>query len=81
MSAQTPDEINHLIECNAFGRDSLLRPAPCICKYLNACGQRVWRQMFDRIEDRMTDTDMDNLVSDDGKEIFWATIRDLQVTP
>lgn len=52
----------------------------CICDRLLACRGRTWSEMFARIQDRMTDTDMDNLVSDDGKDYFWSVIRSMKPT-
>jgi hypothetical protein len=49
----------------------------CICDRLQSCERRTWAEMIARIEDRMTDTDMDNLVSDDGKDYFWSVLRSM----
>ena len=81
MSSDITDSMGHLPECSAYKDPRILRPALCICFAIRSCEQRVWQQMLARIEDRMTDTDMDDLVSDDGKDYFWAAIRALGVNP
>ena len=50
----------------------------CICDRLRACEQRVLTEFVARIQDRMTDSDLDNIVSDDGKDLIWAAIDALR---
>lgn len=54
--------------------------SPCICDRLRACEQRVLTYFTARIKDRMTDSDLDDVVSDDGKDSIWAAIDELLAT-
>lgn len=71
----------HLPECIHFFPDGTPGDPCQVCDALRACQQRIWAEMFARIQDRMTDTDMDNLVSDDGKDYFWSVIGSMKPTP
>lgn len=70
----------HLPECECYGRNHG-ECSLCICNRLRACEQRVLTQFVERIQDRMTDSDLDNVVSDDGKDLIWAAIDALRDQP
>ena len=67
----------HLPECWAtYPSDP---PAWCICEELSACEERVRKDQTDRcvdaFYDRISDSDLDYLLSDDGKDIVAQAIR------
>jgi len=72
---------SHRPECVCYDKVHAHKCALCICDRLRACEQRVLTEFVARIQDRMTDSDLDNVVSDDGKDLIWAAIDALREKP
>lgn len=78
MSKHLSECFASLCECDDTHFKSIDCDFSCICPSLRACEQRVLTEFVARIQDRMTDSDLDNVVSDDGKDLIWAAIDALR---
>lgn len=71
---------DHLPECRRWFTDMPASDECPACEMFRSCEQRVLTDFTARIKDRMTDSDLDDVVSDDGKDSIWAAIDELLAT-
>jgi hypothetical protein len=71
--------------CGNFVGRCLHCMAECICDALRACEKRVRKDQTDRcvaaFHDRISDSDLDDLLSDDEKDIVAQAIRSARQRP
>lgn len=64
-----------------MSHDPLCKREPswiCDCEVIAETRRDERKRFLDRIIDRMTDTDLDDLVQDDAKDLLWRAFQTLR---